>query len=206
MIGASPLGALESGSSTTMRTSSKIARREPRLSGEPPVLLDERAPFGSVAGIDYLPFRISLVARLLHRRTTRMLALEFGLSMAEWRVLAQLAMYSPSSVRALAERNCVDRAEVSRAAASLVRRRYVRRQANPEDRRGPLLSCTAGGKALFRRIRPRRAAFDRLLTSHLDPTHTHALDQALLVLARGCAAELRRDANGAGTSTRAARA
>src|SRR5262245_18840392 len=104
--------------------------------------LDERSPAWNLGGIAFLPHQVSLVARLLDRRTTRKLAEDFGLSMAEWRVLAQLAHDSPSSVRDLAEKAYVDRAEVSRATASLVRRKYVRRWDNPDDGRGPLLACT----------------------------------------------------------------
>jgi DNA-binding MarR family transcriptional regulator len=177
------------------RVRSEIARLNGR--GDLSALLDARAPSWTLGGADYLPYRISLVARLLDRRTTRMLAEGFSLSVAEWRVLAQLAMASPSSVRDLAERAWVDRAEVSRAAASLVRRGYVQRCDNPEDRRGPLLSCTRAGKALFRRIRPRRAAFHKSLTARLDPTQLAVLERALLLLARVCIVELQRESAGA---------
>jgi DNA-binding MarR family transcriptional regulator len=114
------------------------------------------------------------------------------MSGAEWRVLAQLAMSSPSSVRELAEQAWVDRAEVSRASASLVRRGYVRRLSNPRDRRGPLLASTSAGNELFRRIRPRRAAFHRSLTARLQSSQLAALEQGLLALARACLTEISR--------------
>jgi DNA-binding MarR family transcriptional regulator len=156
-------------------------------------LLDESSPSWTLGGADYLPYKISLVAKLLDRRTTRMLADEFDLSVAEWRVLAQLAMVESSSVRDLAEKAWVDRAEVSRATASLVRRGYVKRHDNPEDRRGPLLSATKSGQALFRRIRPRRAAFHRSLTGRLERSHVAALEKALLTLAQLCIVELKKE-------------
>lgn len=171
----------------------KSAGREPAERAEGGTLVDEHSPSWTLGGADFLPYRISLVARLLDRRTTRMLAEGFGLSVAEWRVLAQLAMSSPSTVRDLAEKGWVDRAEVSRATASLVRRGYVRRWDNPHDRRGPLLSCTREGKTLFRRIRPRRAAFHASLTARLDQSQITALEQALLVLAQVCVLELQRE-------------
>jgi DNA-binding MarR family transcriptional regulator len=185
------------------RTQLRLAAQQIKERCDPASLLDEHSPSWTLGGADYLPYRISLVARLMDRRTTRMLAENFKLSVAEWRVLAQLAMCSPSSVRDLAEQAWVDRAEVSRAAASLVRRGYVRRWDNPQDRRGPLLACTSTGKALFRRIRPRRAAFHRSLTARLDPSQIAALEKALLMLARVCIAELRRES--AATEPRAKR-
>ena len=107
-------------------------------------------------GRNYLPFRITLLAKLLDRCTTRLLQANSGLSVAEWRVLAQLALSSPASVRQLAEQAWVDRAEVSRAAASLERRGYVERRENGRDRRSPLLFCTEKGHELTRRVQPSR--------------------------------------------------
>src|SRR5579875_2586165 len=97
-----------------------------------------------IGGPDYLPYRVTLLAKLLDRCTTRLLQASSGLSVAEWRVLAQLALASPepASVRQLAEQAWVDRAEVSRAAASLERRGYVDRRENAKDRRSPLLFCS----------------------------------------------------------------
>jgi DNA-binding MarR family transcriptional regulator len=177
---------------TTVRNTRKFAGATSGECGDPAALLDQGSPYWSLRGADYLPYRISLVARLLDRRTTRMLAQEFRMSVAEWRVLAQLAMSSPSSVRDLAEQAWVDRAEVSRASASLVRRGYVRRLSNPRDRRGPLLASTSAGNAVFRRIRPRRAAFHRSLIARLERPQLAALEQALLALARACATEFAR--------------
>lgn len=160
---------------------------------ESTTLLDAQSPSWTLGGADYLPYKISLVAKLLDRRTTRMLAEEFDLSVAEWRVLAQLANTECSSVRDLAEKAWVDRAEVSRATASLVRRGYVKRHDNPEDRRGPLLSCTKSGQALFRRIKPKRAAFSRSLTGRLERSQVAALEKALLALAQMCVVELQKE-------------
>jgi DNA-binding MarR family transcriptional regulator len=171
------------------------------------LLLDENSPSWTLGGADHLPYKISLVAKLLDRKTTRMLAEEFGLSVAEWRVLAQLATCESSSVRDLAEKAWVDRAEVSRATASLVRRGYVKRHDNPDDRRGPLLSSTKSGQALFKKIKPRRAAFHKSLTSKLERTQISALEKALLTLAQLCVVELKKEAAPAGrVRARAAKA
>jgi len=157
--------------------------------------LSEHSPSWTLGGADHLPYKISLVAKLLDRKTTRMLADEFNLSVAEWRVLAQLATTETSSVRDLAEKAWVDRAEVSRATASLVKRGYVKRHENPEDRRGPLLTSTKSGQALYRKIKPRRAAFHRSLTSRLERSQISALEKALLTMANLCIADLQKEAD-----------
>jgi DNA-binding MarR family transcriptional regulator len=154
--------------------------------------LGEVAAAWRVGGPDYLPYRITLLAKLLDRCTTRLLQSSSGLSVAEWRVLAQLALASPdpASVRQLAEQAWVDRAEVSRAAASLERRGHVVRRQNTKDRRSPLLYCSEQGLALYRDVAPSRQAFHRSLTALLGPDQARQMEASLLTLAQQCVHEL----------------
>ena len=122
--------------------------------------------------------------------------------MAEWRVLAQLAMASPASVRQLADQAWVDRAEVSRAAASLERRGLVERRENSKDRRSPLLFCTEEGRALARRVIPSRLQFHKSLTDLLTPDQVGQLEAALLTLAQHCVDELGVEAASVGVQPR----
>jgi DNA-binding MarR family transcriptional regulator len=140
---------------------------------------------------DYLTQRIGTLAKLMERNTTRMLA-DFGLSIAEWRVLAHLARHSTSTVRLLADQLFVDRAEASRAAASLIRRRYVKREDNPADRRSPRFSCTPKGVALFREITPLRERFHGSLIAQLTPDQVSGLEVATDRLTMFLDAELRK--------------
>ncbi len=160
-------------------------RHEDQLAG-----LGKVAAAWSIGGTTYLPYRITLLAKLLDRCTTRLLAAGSELSVAEWRVLAQLVRDSPSSVRQLAEHAWVDRAEVSRAAASLERRGLVERRENAKDRRSPLLYCTAAGEALFHKIAPQRSEFHSTLTSLLPEGQVDELENALLILAKHCVGQL----------------
>jgi DNA-binding MarR family transcriptional regulator len=146
-----------------------------------------------VGGRDFLPYRITLLSKLLDRCTTRMLQSDSGLSVAEWRVLAQLVIASPASVRQLAEQNWVDRAEVSRAAASLEKRGLVERRENVKDRRSPLLFCTDDGRELARKVMPSRLAFHKALTDLLSEDQAQVFENALLTLAAHCVDELERE-------------
>jgi DNA-binding MarR family transcriptional regulator len=128
---------------------------------------------------DYLTLRINIVGKLLDRHSSRMLTKRFQLTLAEWRVLSQLALGSVSTVRALAEGMVVDRAEVSRAAMSLIERGCVAKQENPRDRRSPLFACTEQGRALYRTIRPARRRFQAKLAAELTPRQLDGLRQAL---------------------------
>jgi DNA-binding MarR family transcriptional regulator len=156
--------------------------------------LEEVEVLGKVArawrlgGRDYLPYRITLLAKLLDRWNTRLLQESSGLSVAEWRVLAQLSNASPApaSVRQLAEQAWVDRAEVSRAAASLEKRGHIERKDNPKDKRSPLLYCTEQGRTLARRVSATRREFHKGLTDLLSAEQVEALESAMVVLAKSC--------------------
>ena len=93
-------------------------------------------------------------------------------------------------MRQLAEQAWVDRAEVSRAAASLERRGYVERRENAKDRRSPLLYCSDKGVALYRRVAPSRQQFHRELTALLGAEQASQMEACLLILARQCVDEL----------------
>jgi DNA-binding MarR family transcriptional regulator len=176
---------------------SKARTASEQAAGPDQAMVDE---LGRVAGAwrlggpDYLPYRITLLAKLFDRWSTRLLQESSGLSVAEWRVLAQLSNASPASVRQLAEQAFVDRAEVSRAAASLEAKGYVERQDNPKDRRSPLLFCTERGRALARRVSAQRREFHRSMTDLLPREQVEAVDEAMLVLARRCIDGLEADA------------
>ncbi len=163
-----------------------------RRGGEVPVVegLGAVGTAWAVGGRDFLPYRVTLLAKLFDRCTNRLLARDSGLSVAEWRVLAQLMHNSPMSVRQLAEQAWVDRAEVSRAAAALERRGCIARRENPKDRRSPFLYCTEAGLRLADQVMPSRVQFHSTLTALLTPAQTEALEAAMLVLARHCVAEL----------------
>ena len=100
--------------------------------------LGEIALAWDLGGPNYLPYRVMLLAKMLDRLTTRLLQESAGITVAEWRVIAQLYIEAPATVRQLAEQAWVDRAEVSRAAAALERRGLIERRDNPTDRRSAL--------------------------------------------------------------------
>jgi len=122
---------------------------------------------------ELLTYRVCILAKMLDRASAAELA-AYKLGVAEWRVLAQLSVVSPATVRGLAARLRVDRAEVSRAAAALVARRLVKRGSDPRDARSALFRLTESGRALYREVMPSRVALHERLVGALAP-HEAAL-------------------------------
>jgi DNA-binding MarR family transcriptional regulator len=139
---------------------------------------------GAVPLEDLLSYQICILAKLIERTSASELDKAYALGVAEWRVLAQLSVRSPSTVRWIAARMRVDRAEVSRAAAGLIRRRLARREADPRDARSVLFSVTESGRALYRAIMPLRTALHERLLSALTPGEAESLTGAVAKLIR----------------------
>ncbi len=132
-----------------------------------------------VHGLDYPSFRLTLVAKLINRLTAQTLSQDSELSFAEWRVLCRLALADGTTVRDIAEKAWVDRAEVSRAAAKLEQAGLAARRSNPGDERMPILFATKAGKALYKSLIVARSHFYGSIIADLDQDERHALDKAL---------------------------
>lgn len=156
---------------------------EPDRSGEP----DEQAT--SIVLESFLTYQISILAKLVDRRSIRVLAQKYGLKLAEWRVLAQLANRSPSTVRYLARRMRMDRADVSRAAAALIARGLVTREADEADARSALFSVTKAGLGLYDGVLPSRVAENARLGAIFAPDELAAFNRALALLTAELSAE-----------------
>jgi DNA-binding MarR family transcriptional regulator len=133
---------------------------------------------------ELLSYQICILAKLIERTSASELDKAYELGVAEWRVLAQLSVHSPSTVRWIAARMRVDRAEVSRAAAGLIARKLARREADPRDARSVLFSVTDAGRALYRAIMPRRVALHGRLLAALTPDEARTLTTAVAKLIR----------------------
>lgn len=139
----------------------------------------------SVTSIEHLlDYKIGQLRKLLDRYSSPAVSEQFGLSLAEWRMLSHI--HAGGSVTAfwLCRRLQADRAEVSRACASLIRRGYVTSKPNPADARSALLELTRSGRAMFDRIMPVRLQLQKELTEVLDRRELAVLYRALDKLTR----------------------
>jgi DNA-binding MarR family transcriptional regulator len=153
-------------------------------SDRPAIEQDAEISGWTYPGLDYSTFRLSLVAKAIDRLTLKMLADNCDLTIAEWRVLSRLAPIRGASVREVSQMAWVDRAEVSRAAASLEARGLTSRRVNPSDGRSPILFATEEGLALYRRLLPIRGEFHRRLAADLTDAERDLLDGLLFKIAR----------------------
>ena len=132
----------------------------------------------------HLPYRILLLAKLLDRATARQLRDREGLTLAEWRVLAHLETLGEASSARIAAAAAADRAEVSRAVASLEKAGLILRRPDHGNRKRLLLRLTDKGQQVHRALRAKRVAYFEYLLADLDADERASLDAALLKIAR----------------------
>jgi len=119
----------------------------------------------------FLPYRLNTAADGVSRAFARRYREEFGLSIAEWRVLAHLhaAQGQPVSVRDIEARAGMEKSMVSRAAARLTDAGHIDRAAQDTDRRLLHLTLTPQGRALMARLIPVALDFQAELVARLGP-------------------------------------
>lgn len=101
---------------------------------------------------DLLSTRLHALAALSAASTTLRVERRFGLSLLEWRSLAHLGGFAPLSLKELARRAGLDKSYASRTIGGLIERSLVVSERNEADGRGVMLSLTAKGQALYRKV------------------------------------------------------
>ena len=128
----------------------------------------------------FLPYRLSVAASRVSRGFAARYRNRFGITPAEWRVLAHLAHAGPVSVREIASRADLEKSRVSRAAARLESAGYLAKTTDTADRRLVALALTSAGRGLVAEIAALARACHSELMARLGPeaeTVATALDR-----------------------------
>ena len=128
---------------------------------------------------DFLTYRINVLYRLLDRQLKKLLAERHALSIAEWRVLGQLAINSPTTVRGVAAKTYMAKSQISRAAASLVRAGYAQRDKDPTDERSAVFTLTREGRKKYRAAIRMSRERQRRLIAQLKPEERRVVFDAV---------------------------
>ncbi len=131
---------------------------------------------------DFLPYRLSIASNHVSRLFARRYSEAFGISIAEWRVIAVVGRFGTLSPSAVGEATAMDKVKVSRAAAALVARGLLRQAPDPKDGRGRLLSLTRKGVAVHQGVIPLARELEASLSQGLGRAEWATLQKALLRL------------------------
>ncbi len=125
----------------------------------------------------FLPYRVSVLAGRVSRGFARRYRTRFGLSIAEWRVMAHLSQQDSVSVRDIHLKADLEKSKASRAASRLEDAGLVEKRAADGDRRLVALSLTGKGRALMEEMIPVARAYEAELMGALPEADRAALDR-----------------------------
>jgi DNA-binding MarR family transcriptional regulator len=135
----------------------------------------------------FLPYRLSVLTNRVSGEIARLYARRFGLTIAEWRVMAVLGRFGPMSANEVAERTAMDKVRVSRAVAQLARRGRLLRRIDRADRRRVVLDLSPKGRAVFAEIVPLALGVEARLLAPLSAAERELVEQVIARL-EACAA------------------
>jgi DNA-binding MarR family transcriptional regulator len=143
---------------------------------EPPLKLEQ-----------FLPYQLNIAATLASQAMSRVYTGRYRMGIPEWRVLVTLGEFGWMNGKAICSQTFMHKTKVSRAIATLERRKLVVRRTNRADMRETLVALTAAGRAIYDDLAPRAAAFSRQLTEVLTPSDREVFHRALKRITDGCA-------------------
>lgn len=131
----------------------------------------------------FVPYRLSVLTNRVSNAIAHIYSERFDLSIPEWRVMAVLGGTSGLSARDVAARTEMDKVQVSRAVANLMREKRVQRQADRADGRVTRLSLSVRGRAIYDEIAPLALALEEQFLETLSSEECAAFDRLLTKLA-----------------------
>jgi len=115
----------------------------------------------------FLPYRLSVLSNTISKNIATIYSTEFGLSIWQWRIMAVVGESPGLTATQVTNQTAMDKPAVSRAVASLIEQKLLKREASQEDGRTSLLYLTRAGQDIYDRIFPRALTHETELTSGL---------------------------------------
>lgn len=144
---------------------------------------DQLRQLWSSYSLHHLPFRLLILAKMLDRLAQATILRGEQLTLAQWRVMANLMRRGESTVNVIASDASVDRAEVSRAAQALERIGLIERSSHPNSKAKRVLRLSDEGQVMAERIGRQRRTFYEYLLEGLDENEIKKFDDYLLHVA-----------------------
>lgn len=128
---------------------------------------------------DFLPYRLNVLATLVSEGLARSYSERFGISIAEWRVIATIGEIGSVTAKAIGHHAHMNKVKVSRAVTSLEGRGLIRRAPNADDLREAFLVFTLEGQAIYEAIVPLAEDYVANLTDGFSAAERDQLDRLI---------------------------
>ncbi|HRE20140.1 MAG TPA: MarR family winged helix-turn-helix transcriptional regulator [Rhabdaerophilum sp.] len=128
---------------------------------------------------NFLPYRLNLLATEISQALAQAYGERFGISIPEWRVLATLGQFGTITARDICAHSHMHKTTVSRAVATLEKRKLLARKANRNDLREAFLDLSEEGRRVYLDIVPMATAFSEALCRGLGAEEKSQLDRLI---------------------------
>ena len=128
---------------------------------------------------EFLPYRLSRVSNLISRGIASTYQNDFGLSVAEWRVMAVIGGQPDLTASEVIGITAMDKVAVSRAVKTLVDRGLMARQIPDQDKRSRRLKLTEGGQQIYADVIQRALEYERRLLDQLNHRDLESFNRIL---------------------------
>jgi DNA-binding MarR family transcriptional regulator len=116
----------------------------------------------------FLPYQLNNIAKRISDACSTIYTEKFGLSIAQWRVLAKLGEVEQLMARDIGQQTLLDKSRVSRVVKQLEKRGLVRKTQAQNDQRVFFLALSAKGRTLYQSIVPDALDWEASLLKALD--------------------------------------
>lgn len=116
----------------------------------------------------FVPYLVNNLADRISTGLSHIYDGEYGLSIPEWRVLANLAEHQVLNAKQIVSFTSMEKSKVSRAVKSLSERGLITQRRTEADFRAKDLALTAAGTRLYQELVPKALAWERELLQCLS--------------------------------------
>ena len=117
----------------------------------------------------FVTFRLTRIQARLNAEASRILRMNGGLSLTQWRIFVMLEAHGEQTATDIIRHTQIDKAQISRAARDMIATGLLTQRVNPIDQRAHLLDFTKLGREAFDRARPHMRARQTRLLDALTP-------------------------------------
>lgn len=128
----------------------------------------------------FLPYRLNVLTQAISLGLAQHYADAYGISIAEWRIIATLGEFREMTARDIASHSRMSKVTTSRACASLLARKLIMRRANRDDRREIFLRLSAQGRRIYAEMAPKALAYQARLMKGLPKEDVAALERLIV--------------------------
>lgn len=124
----------------------------------------------------FLPYRLNVLASTVSQALSGLYGRRYGFGIPEWRIIATLGQFGTMTAKDIGLHSHMHKTKVSRAVATLTRRKLVTRRANRQDLRESFLALSTEGRAIYDDLVPVALEFERQLLHGIEASARDDLD------------------------------